>query len=202
LCTYAADENRQKEEFVSAALRNARVSTVLDAGCNSGRFSKIALNQGANYVVAFDTDPAVVDELWLEAHRQQLNLLPLVINLARPTPGTGWRSNECSSFMSRASGAFDMVLMLALIHHLVITERVPLCEIFRLAADLTRRDLIIEYVGNTDPMFQTLLRGRGCLHEEWSAMLFEREAQRHFHIVHSQRLGSSDRLLYHLRKLE
>jgi len=123
----------------------------------------------------------------------------LVVNLTRPTPGIGWRNQESASFLERAVGSFDAVLMLAVIHHMLVSERIPLDEIMHLAADLTRDTLIIEFVGNEDPMFRRLTRGRGELHENLTRDVFETAILRRFHMVRQQQL-SKTRELYWLRR--
>jgi len=125
-----------KEKFVSEALREFQPARVLDAGANTGHFSALAAQTGAE-VVAVDLDAACAGAIWRRAREQKFNILPLVLNLARPSPALGWRNGEYPSFLDRATGAFDGVLMLALIHHLLVTERIPLEEILRLAYDVT-----------------------------------------------------------------
>ena len=96
---------------------------MLDVGCNTGFFSERAAEAGAD-VIAIDTDPVVVGKVWQLAERKRLSILPLVVDLARPTPATGWCNAEYPSFLSRATGSFDLVLMLAILHHLLVTELV------------------------------------------------------------------------------
>jgi len=83
-----------------------RPTKVLDVGCNTGFYSIQAAKQGAQ-VVAIDSDRAVVGRLWSAAARDHLDILPLVVDLTRPTPGMGWRNSECASFIERATGHFD-----------------------------------------------------------------------------------------------
>ena len=92
---------------------------VLDLGANDGHFSRLALDAGARYVVAVDADPLVVDTLY-RTLRDEGNerILPLTMNLADPSPGTGWRGVERQPFLGR--GRPDLVLALAVIHHLAI----------------------------------------------------------------------------------
>jgi len=92
------------------------------------------------------------------------------------------------------------VLMLAVIHHLAITERVPLPEILNLAASLTTRTLVIEWVGPKDAMFQTLLRGRDHLYKHLTQEAFEETCTRRFNIHQKRPLEGLDRCLYLLHK--
>ena len=86
--------------------------------------------------------------------------------------------------------------MLALVHHLLVTERIPLPQIFELASRLTRKWLIVEYVGPADSMFKRLTRGREHLHEDFNQEVFEQAALRSFRIVRSEAVAGSDRRLY------
>jgi SAM-dependent methyltransferase len=196
---YSADHFGAKEKFVAEALAEFRPRRVLDAGCNTGHFSALAARSGAS-VVALDYDPVVLGPVWRQARAEKLDILPLVGNLTRPTPGTGWRNRECSSFLDRARGHFDAVLMLAVIHHMLVTERVPLPDILELAAELTKDILIVEFIGPEDSMFRWLTRGRDELHKDLNHRLFENLCRERFDIVRTQHVDSSSRWLYLLRK--
>lgn len=197
--SYSEEGFSGKAQFVEQILQAQKPASVLDAGCNTGFFSCMAARAGAS-VVACDEDAAVVDSLFRRAASASLNILPLHINLARPSPPLGWENSENFSFLDRASERFDLMLMLALVHHLAITERVPLNRIFQLAARLTRRHLVIEYVGPGDPMFQSLLRGRQHLHAGWSKESFEAAAAERFHCRASRPVEGQDRSIYLLER--
>ncbi|MEO8594843.1 MAG: class I SAM-dependent methyltransferase [Candidatus Solibacter sp.] len=196
---YTTDHFSAKEKFVAEALREFPARTVLDVGCNTGHFSAIAASSGAK-VVALDYDPVVLGDVWRNARERKLEILPLAVNVTRPSPGTGWRNEECASFLDRASGNFDAVLMLAVIHHMLVTERVPLTDIIDLAAELTTNLLVIEYVAPDDTMFRRLTRGRDELHKELTPQVFEKECARHFETVRMQFVEGTTRRLYLLRK--
>jgi SAM-dependent methyltransferase len=188
-----------KEKFVNEALREFKPARVLDAGANTGHFSALAAQTGAE-VVAIDLDPVCVGALWRRAREQKLNILPLVVNLARPSPALGWRNSECPSFLDRATGAFDGVLMLALIHHLLVTERIPLEEILRLAYEVTNLLLVIEFVEPKDEMFRRLTRGREHLHAALDMKIFEQACLPYFEIVRSFALPGTQRRMYCLKR--
>ena len=80
---------------------------------------------------------------------------------------------ENVSFLDRARGAFDGVLMLAMLHHLLVTERIPLPEVRDLAFELTSDLLVIEFVAPQDPMFLRLTRGRESLYQGLDRTAFE-----------------------------
>ena len=197
---YTKDQFEGKQAFVDKALREFRPESVLDVGCNTGFFSCLAAKNGAR-VVAIDSDPAVVDRVYRTVRKEKLDVLPLVVDLTRPTPAVGWRNSECSSFLDRACGSFDAVLMLAVIHHMLVTERVPLQDIIDLAADLTRDLVIIEFVGPEDQMFRRLTRGREELFTGVTRDVFEATASRRFETIRSEQL-EAHRCIYLLKKVQ
>jgi hypothetical protein len=196
---YTAPQLAAKESFVASVLDEFSPRRILDVGANTGHFSQLAARNGAS-VVAIDSDAAAVGRLWRRASENQLDILPLVVDLCRPTPALGWRNCESASFLDRVRGSFDMVMMLAVIHHMLITERVPLEEILSLAAELTTSLMLIEFVAPDDPMFRHLLRGRDALYSHLTAAYFESACARCFHIVRKQRIENSSRTLYLLRR--
>ena len=151
-------------------------------------------------VVAIDRDVVALSDLWRRARSHHLDVLPLHVDLSRPTPAIGWRNQECPSFLDRARGGFDAVLMLAVLHHLLVAEGIPLAEILDLAAALTTDVLIIEFIDPRDPMFRRLARGRDELHAGLCREVFEHTCREAFDIVRSQGDAGSSRSLYLLRK--
>ncbi|HBY61796.1 MAG TPA: SAM-dependent methyltransferase [Solibacterales bacterium] len=197
--SYSGSQFDAKVQFVEEALFDVAPRRVLDVGCNTGHFSLLAARSGAK-VVAIDYDAASVGETWRAAHQGNADVLPLVVNLARPTPALGWRYGENASFLDRARGRFDLVLMLAVIHHLLITERIPLEEVLGLLAEITTDAAIVEFVGAGDPMFQKLLRGRADLHRDLTVEAFEAACAKRFRIERKAAAPDADRTLYLLRK--
>ena len=196
---YSPAQLEQKEKFVREALDLAQPQRVLDVGANEGHFSFLAARRGAE-VVAIDTDPAVAGSIWRSASRDRLNVLPLVADFARPTPAIGWRNQECPSFLDRAGKQFDMVMFLAVLHHVLVTERIPLEDLLGLADELTRDYVIFEFVAPQDPMFQRILRGRDELYAHFSPAWFEAAAMARFELVRSEKLDGLHRWLYLFRR--
>ena len=196
---YTGEHFAVKDQFVKETIADCAPKAVLDIGCNTGHFSLLAARAGAR-VVSADYDPAVLGGLWRKAGEERLDLLPLVVNLTRPTPGTGWRNREWPSFLDRARGSFDMVFMLAVIHHMLVTERVPLNDIIDLAAEITTDSLIIEFVSPEDSMFRRLVRGRDELYRGLTVEVFENQCRRRFDTVRSHHLEGTTRWLYWLRR--
>ena len=150
--------------------------------------------------MAIDCDPVVVGNLWRRASAAAKDVLPLVVDLSRPTPSVGWRNEESKSFLDRAEGQFDMVLALAVVHHLLVTERVPLQEILKQVDRLTSRAAIVEFVGPEDSMFRRLTRGRDALHQDLTHASFETAARERFEIADREHVSGTHRWIYLLEK--
>jgi SAM-dependent methyltransferase len=196
---YNAEQFAAKESFVAEVFREFHPRRVLDIGANTGHFSELAARAGAS-VVAIDSDSTAAGRIWQRASEKKLDILPLVVDLCRPTPALGWRNRECPSFLDRATSQFDMVMMLAVIHHMLVTERVPLEEILSLARELTTDLLLIEFVEPADPMFHRLVRGRDTLYAHLTASYFESACASRFQILRKQPIAESSRTLYLLRR--
>ncbi len=102
-------------------------------------------------------------------------ILPLCVDLAHPTPAAGWENREYASFLSRCAGHFDTVMMLAVLHHLLLRNQIPLDRIAVLCSNLTTRHLILEWVPASDPKFQELLRGRDAIYGHITEAAFREE---------------------------
>jgi SAM-dependent methyltransferase len=191
---YQPADVEQKQQFVRSALERCRPARVLDIGANTGTYSLIAAQAGAE-VVALDSDTAALEALWRAAAGQHMPVTPLVANIARPTPAAGWRNREHLSLLDRLIGKFDLVLMLAVIHHLILREQLPLEHIGGLCAQLSRRWLVLEWVPPSDPMFQGWLRGRGDLYGHLSEEDLNRAFAPFFHVADRAELGNGRILL-------
>jgi hypothetical protein len=191
--SYSPAGLKAKQELVERYLKLAQPGVVWDVGANTGVFSRIASELGS-YTCAFDVDPACVERAYLDGRDAKLaNFLPLRMDLTNPSPSLGWAHRERDSFASR--GPADLVMALALVHHLAITNNVPLPAI----ADFFRqlgRALIIEFVPKNDPQVQRLLESREDIFDEYSQTAFEQTFGRHFDLRESQPIGIEGRRLY------
>ena len=167
LTHYTPGQSRQKLGWVRRAIESSRPASVpwrvLDIGANTGEFSALAAEMGAE-VVAIERDESAADRLFRMARQRNLSIQTIHADIARPTPAVGWENSESVALLPRLEARFDLVLMLAVIHHLLLMEQIPLPAILALLHRLTRRHLIVEWVPVADPMFQSLMRGRDSLY--------------------------------------
>jgi ribosomal protein L11 methylase PrmA len=129
--------------------------TVLDLGANTGQYAMMAARKGAR-VVALDQDEPSVAALYRASRAENLDVLPLVMDLGNPSPANGWCAAQRPDALTRFQA--DAALMLALIHHLVYTANASLAQVAQLAARATRRHLVLEWVAPEDPMSVHLRR--------------------------------------------
>ncbi len=195
---YGDQDRQRKSEFVQRALQSTTPKSVLDIGGNTGEYSRIAAATGAR-VVAWDTDPTSSDRSWKEASEAGLPILPLVADVARPTPAVGWRNGESLTLLDRAHQRFDCVMMLGILHHLLLADQIPIADVASLVVSLTRRSCIVEWVPKTDPRYIDLCRGRDDLYQHLNEELFVEQFSRHFTIEAREEL-SNGRVLFLFEK--
>jgi SAM-dependent methyltransferase len=195
--SYTDDSALKKQKLVTAMLEQIRPKTVLDVGCNRGFYSRLAARLGSS-VIGIDSDAVVAGQAYAEAKRENLDVLSLVVDISRPTPAVGWLNKECSSFLQRATKQFDMVLALAVVHHLIVTERIPVSQVVQLISRLTTNAAVVEYVSPDDVMFKKLSRGRDHLYEGFSEEVFATACRQQFAFLEKHSI-SDTRKLYLLR---
>jgi ribosomal protein L11 methylase PrmA len=196
--TYSSGDARRKADFVREAIASRPPGLVWDFGCNTGDYSRIAAEH-ATCVVAMDSDHLAVERLYQALRRAPAaggceNILPLVANIADPSPNLGWRGQERKSLAER--GRPDLTLCLALVHHLVIGAGIPMRELLQWLAGLGSR-LVIEFIGKDDAMVQQLLRNRRDNYADYDPEPFDRWLNEFFEVVRSERLESGTRTLYY-----
>jgi len=194
--SYSAEARAAKEAAVRAWVERVPPATVWDLGANTGRYSRIAAEGGA-YTVAMDSDAACVQALY-RAGEGRGRLLPLVMDLTNPSPALGWAHAERLALQAR--GPADLVLALALVHHLAISNNLPLARLADTLAGLAPR-LVIEFVPKEDPQVQRLLGLRRDIFADYTGEGFERAFAGHFRTVERRPLPGTGRVLYLLEAI-
>ena len=193
---YSDGATTRKLELVGQFLDGVRPRTAWDLGANTGRYSRLAADRGAS-TVAFDVDPACV-----ELHHREIlargykGILPLWLDLTNPSPALGWAHEERSSMIGR--GPVDVVLALALIHHLAISANVPLGRIASFLRGISP-NLIVEFVPKGDSQVRRLLASREDVFADYTPEGFEAAFTEHYSIERAEPIVESERMLYLLR---
>ena len=190
---YTSDAMQEKRQAVSDFLARIQPKSVWDLGANTGVFSRLASVQGIP-TVAFDIDPAAVERNYRAVKQaKETALLPLVLDLTNPSPAIGWCNRERHSLLER--GPVDAVLALALIHHLAISNNVPLP---RLAEFLSQAGqwLVIEFVPKEDSQVQKLLATREDIFPDYTPQGFETAFGAYYMLRERLPLKASPRVMY------
>ncbi len=184
---------KEKRAQVGALLDRVtpKPTMVWDIGANNGEFSSLAVDRGA-YTVAFDIDPLAVDRNYRSSDYAAA-MLPLVQDVVNPSAATGFLGTERDSLVQR--GPADVVMALALIHHLAIGRNLPFDRVAELLAAIGK-NIIIEFVPKSDSKVQILLSSRRDVFDEYDAEHFEAAMAEYFTLVEAKPIKHTERTLY------
>jgi hypothetical protein len=185
-----------KAQIIDQWLSKLNVETILDLGANTGFFSFLSSNHSRR-VLALEPDSYCVDEMCKQIERKNVsNVIPIVGSLTQPSPPLGILNNEVVSFYNRAKS--DVVLSLALVHHLFIIENIPLLHIANMLVELTTNYLIIEFVPKKDSKVQIMINNKEGQYLSYDLIQFKRCFSSYFELLNEIRIEDSLRhlLLY------
>ncbi len=195
---YDEDSFEHKKGLVREYLGYSDAEKVIDLGANTGIFSKIA-GEAGKYVISCDMDFLAVENSYTQLKNENnKKILPLIIDLCAPSPAIGWFCRERASFFERM-GRENTVMALALIHHLRISNNVPLNKIAEFFSEISGT-LLIEFVPKRDSMTQKLLSAREDIFSDYYKNFFEQEFLKYFAIIKSSRIANSERFLYLMKR--
>jgi len=196
---YSQKSFEHKKQVVSKFLDEIKPKLVWDIGANIGVFSRIASKKGIK-TISFDIDPVAVEKNYLECvQNNEMHILPLILDLTNPSPSLGWTNQERLSLTER--GLADTVLALAIIHHLAISNNLPLEKIAKFFSNICN-SLIIEFVPKNDSQVQRLLITREDIFSDYTKKNFENEFAKYFKIDESVPIKDTARILYLMSKIE
>ena len=190
---YTEKSFEEKKQFISLAIDQMKPKLVWDMGANTGVFSRLASTKGIN-TISYDIDPLAVEKNYLSSSQNsEQNILPLILDLTNPSSGIGWNHDERMSIIQR--GPADMVFALALVHHLAISNNVPLNKLAEFFSQISKF-LIIEFVPKSDSQVKRLLLTRDDIFENYDVKNFEIEFSKFFKIINSKKILDSERTIY------
>ncbi len=186
-----------KETLFLDFCKDLPVRSALDLGANEGYFAKILAAKNIT-VVATDTDSRTIGNLYKFVNKNSIpNILPLILDVTNPSPALGFNNKERSAFHDRIKT--ELVVALALIHHLVIGKNISLEIIAEYFAGISQH-LLVEFVPREDPKVQQMLASRKDVFEEYTINNFELYFNNYFERVKKENIPGTDRTLYLFKK--
>lgn len=114
-------------------------NSLIELASNQGKFANFVLeNSQIQKVIATDYDKNAVDTMY-KNYKDKNTILPLVYDFVRPN---GRRVDKNIETRIKA----DVVMALAVTHHLVLTQEIPLRSIFKVMEQLTNKYVIVEFM--------------------------------------------------------
>lgn len=195
--SYSSDSEAFKKQFVKNFCKQSSVNRVIDLGCNSGIYSKVSLQNGVKSVIGLDVDAGALNQAAIDPEFKRQNFIPLLFDIANPSPDCGWANKERANIKSRLPKV-DAIICLALVHHLAIGRNIPLDFILSEITKLADQG-VIEFVPKEDLMVQQLLLGRPDIFPDYNCQEFEELLQRRASSVSRVKIPGSARILYTYR---
>lgn len=193
--SYEDQDFAAKVDFVQRHAASRHWGSVWDIGCNTGTFSKLAAPH-ADFVLALDGDHDSIEQLYAEQKAENgSKILPMVMDLANISPDQGWAGMERRALDKRRKP--DLVLCLALIHHMRVSANVPISLFLDWLASL-KGSLVIEFVDREDEMFRKILANKTVDYADYTLANFVAEAEARFNIRDRQVLKSGHREMFFL----
>jgi len=197
ITNYSDKAFQHKQTLVSDWISRIEPKLVWDLGANDGTFSRLASDKDI-LTISFDIDPAAVEQNYRKVkEKKEQSIVPLLLDLTNPSPAIGWHNRERDSLMERAPA--DMVLALAVIHHLAISNNVPLAQLADFFAD-TGKWLVIEFVPKSDSQVQKLLMSRKDIFPDYTRESFEDTFAEKFTLHEKIAVNESERFLYLMKR--
>lgn len=192
---YSDESFEKKKELIKSFCTELNPESVIDFGANNGMFSRIIRNNGSKMVYSLDIDESAVEYNYQQAKQNnERNIIPLVYDIFNPSPNVGFENKERTDLRTR-TGRVNLVLALALIHHLRITGNIP----FEKQAEFFSsygKYLIIEYVCKEDSKVQQMLLNRKDVFNDYSPESFERSFAKYYKILRKEKIQDTQRVLY------
>lgn len=193
------DYLHEKEKLFRHFLDGIAFRTALDLGANDGYFTLILSERKNASILAIDADTVCIGRLYSIIREKNIqNVLPLCIELLHPSSAIGFLNKERASFHDRVHP--ELVIALAVIHHLVLSGNIPIPDLANFMAEVTASYLIIEFVPIEDDKVRELVRNKSRYHEPYNASFFEQCFLEYFFIEEKNKIIGTERILYLMRK--
>lgn len=190
---YTPEAADAKARLLAKLVKPLNAATAIDIGGNNGRYSRV-LNDLDIVTVCTDIDPNAVEANYRFAkHHKETRMLPLLVDITNPGGALGWANKERERVQTRL--ACDVVVALAVVHHLAISHNLPFSNIARYLATLGRH-LVIEFVPKGDSQVNKLLSTRKDIFPEYTEAGLEKAFSEYYTLIQKQPIAGTKRTLY------
>lgn len=190
---YTADAADEKAALLVDLLKPLKAKRVLDLGGNNGRYSRV-LNAIGVDTICSDIDPNAVEANYQFSRRhKESQMLPLLVDVTNPGGALGWANAEREPIHERLQS--DVVMSLALIHHLAISNNLPFDLIARYFKQFGVY-LVLEFVPKEDSQVQKLLSTRKDIFPEYSESNLKKTFAEHYKLIKEAKIQGTKRTLY------
>ncbi|MBB72261.1 MAG: nodulation protein NoeA [Legionellales bacterium] len=196
---YDSDEAIKKKQFIAEFTSTIKPELLIDLGCNTGDYSIISLEHGAESVVGFDFDQTSLELAYQRSKTLAKPFLPLFLDAANPSPAQGWLQSERCGFNKRAKA--DAMIALAFIHHLAVAKNIPLAQLVQWLLNIAPQG-IIEFIPKEDITVIKMLALRKDIFADYNQDNFELILSQHTKIIKKEIITKSGRTLYWHQKNE
>ena len=192
--TYEEEDNLIKKAFIKTICQKDSFDTVWDLGSNTGIFSE-HISENVNHIVAIDGDHLAVDKMYLRLRGSTSNINPLILDIQNMSPNHGFNSMERIKLEQRSPP--DLVMCLAVIHHIRIASNIPCDNFLSYLRSLGCR-VIIEFVNRDDEMVEKLLVNKKEKYIDYNLDSFIKSSEKYFTIKDSAEVKGGKRVLFYL----
>ncbi|MEM8839958.1 MAG: class I SAM-dependent methyltransferase, partial [Pseudomonadota bacterium] len=188
--SYSDKTREEKHAFVGDFVKRTSPNVLIDLGCNDGEYSFLSCENGAGHVVGFELDREATDRAFTQSHAKKAPYLPLIVDIANPSPSQGWLNQERTTLKSRLKS--DALIALAVIHHLVIGRNLPIRQVVEELMALAPKG-VIEFVPKGDPMVDLMLLNREDIFPDYTFETFKSAIEANGVIKRQMKLSDSTR---------
>ena len=193
---YGNDGLDEKAQDVKALVDVAKPSSAWDLGANTGKFSRLLPEDVPT--VAWDIDPSCVEMNYQKlGEEKNTHVTPLLVDLTNPSPALGWAHRERMSLADR--GPVDLVLALGLIHHICISNNVPMDRVAEFLASVGKK-VILEFIPKEDSQVELMLKTREDVFPNYHLEGLEAALDPFFQVVERKAINDTVRTLFLLER--
>ena len=190
--SYSIESEIEKENILKSYISINKPYSLIDIGCNDGKYSFLAKESGVKKIIALDYDMQCLEKIELDNNEI---VTPLYADLSNLSSSIGWNNKEKKSFIERFN--FDFSLSFAVVHHLVISKNIPLYEVLNFIIKLSKKGLV-EFIPNDDEMVKRMKMFKTKAYDDYNLENFLKILNKNCNTVKVHELkGSKRKIIYY-----